>query len=96
MQQLDFFNTINLEGEELATAKAKALSQEDRIMQIMPHGTALTPFEVHVLWKVKFKDVPITSIRRAMTNLSDKGKLEKTAHKRAGGYGTVNYTWKRI
>ncbi len=96
MKQLDFFNTVNLEGSEFSEAKEKALSQEEKIMQIMPYGYAMTPHEVHVLWKVKYKEVPITSIRRAMTNLSNKGKLEKTAQKRKGAYQMVNYTWKKI
>jgi hypothetical protein len=38
--------------------------------------------------------VPITSIRRAMTNLTDAGFLEKTDHKRKGPKGKAEYIWK--
>ena len=36
---------------------------------------------------------PITSIRRAMTNLSDDGKLEKTKEYVVGNYGKKEHLW---
>jgi hypothetical protein len=36
---------------------------------------------------------PITSIRRAMTNLSDNGKLEKTNEFVMGNYGKKEHLW---
>ncbi len=38
--------------------------------------------------------VPITSVRRAMSNLTQAGVLIKTQNKRMGMYGVENYTWK--
>ena len=38
-------------------------------------------------------DVPITSIRRAMTNLTKRGVLVKTDHKRRGRHGRSEYMW---
>ena len=37
---------------------------------------------------------PITSVRRAMTNLTKAGLLEKTGDKVLGEYGVMVNTWK--
>ena len=52
---------------------------------------ALTPFEV---WAAVLPDVPITSVRRAITCLTDDGKLEKVNRLKPERYGKPNYLWK--
>lgn len=37
--------------------------------------------------------IPITSIRRAMTNLTEKGYIFKTNHQRTSLYGKPEYIW---
>ena len=37
--------------------------------------------------------IPITSVRRAMTDLTNDGKLIKTKFKRLGSFGRMVYTW---
>ena len=41
----------------------------------------------------KDKNVPITSIRRAITNLESEGLLHKTDIQKPGVYGKLNYCW---
>lgn len=69
-----FFNTINLEGKELERADARAASQERLITAIFKAnpGRKISPSQIHNIMKVKYDlHPPITSIRRAMTNLTN-------------------------
>ena len=52
----------------------------------------LSPSMVHFLTKLK---CPITSIRRAMTNLSQAGKLKKTPKYTVGKFGKKEHLWVR-
>jgi len=88
-----FFNTIKESGETLKKSKEDANKQEQRIMELMTEPC--TPFEVHEKYCSKHPEVPITSIRRAMSNLTDKGDLIKTDEKKKEKYGKANYIWKR-
>ena len=89
-----FFNTIGETGQELKESRANANKQETRILELMTEPC--TPFEVHRLYCLKYPEVPITSIRRAMSNMSSKGLLEKTEQKKTEKYGKVNYLWKKV
>lgn len=89
-----FFNTIGEVGETLKESKANANKQESRILELMTEPC--TPFEVHRLYCLKYPEVPITSIRRAMSNMSSKGLLEKTDQKKTEKYGKSNFVWKKV
>lgn len=97
--QMDLFhNTIDLPESELKVRQLKAGSQNQIILsffQSNPSGL-FTPFDIikycfdgRGYWKA-----PITSIRRAISDLTKLGYLEKTKEKRAGEYGELNYCWK--
>lgn len=47
----------------------------------------------HDVKKYVLPDTPITSIRRAMTDLTDGGQLTKSSYRRMTGKGVVNHTW---
>ena len=92
---MTYYNTTELAGDELKKAWSDAETQELKILVLFrehPRVT-FTPFEVmrHV-----FPDgrTPITSVRRAITNLTDSGALVKTPHQREGEYGKVCYCWR--
>ena len=92
--QLNFYNTIDLSNSELATAKVSVKKQADRILDIIRvRNKSMTPFEVHFFYVQKYPNCPITSIRRAMTNLTDQNKLTKTTDKKIEVYGKPNYKW---
>jgi Fe2+ or Zn2+ uptake regulation protein len=87
-----YYNTTNETGEVLKRAKQKTLKQDSRIMSFFEsHPGHWTPCEV---WQQCMPNVPITSVRRSITNLTDQGRLEKTDKKKQGIYGRPNYTWK--
>ena len=107
----NFHNTIGLEGKDLSNAIKGAKTQQERILFIFKsQGVAMSPDEVHNLYIQLFGNAPITSIRRAMSNMSkgvrghhsfsnewvwiEAPDLEKTEQMVTGRYGKSNYRWK--
>ena len=96
---MSYYNTNKETGPTLFESNRKAKSQEDIISRWLRKypgywGTsASTPDYVH---KLLFhpKGVPVTSIRRAFTNLCKKGVLEKTDKMIEGYYGKKVHTYK--
>ena len=89
-----YFNTIGLKGKELKVREFRTGTQNKLILDCFKErpGMELTPFEVRVMTHQIY--TPITSIRRAMTTLTDMGYLVKTQTRKLGEYGELNYTWK--
>ena len=88
-----YFNTIPLKGADLKQARRKAANQDDLVLKCFTENKyqAMTPAQVFLMLGQQY---PITSIRRAITNLTKAGLLVMTDEKRAGLYGTLNNTWK--
>jgi len=99
---MPFYNTTQLKNGDLDRAKKKASSQQERILAFFMSnpGRLFTPDEVwtHVFPVRDFGDdsrnTPITSIRRAITNLTKAGYLEKTHQMKSGYYDKLVYCWK--
>lgn len=88
-----FHNTVKLKDAELEEAIRNAKTQEERIYLLMTGKSSRTPFEVLDMYCAIFPIVPITSIRRAMSNLEKAGKLIKTNQQKKEQYGKPNYKW---
>lgn len=90
-----FFNTTH-ETEKLPEYNQKAQSQNERVLKILTEAkTHLTPFEIFARYSAYYKSkTPITSIRRSLTVLTKKEKLEKLDIKKNGNYGRSNYQWR--
>ncbi len=90
---MTYFNTLGETGEELEQSQAHTEHQEAVILGFFKshRGRSFTPFEVRSIinWHAK----PITSVRRAMTNLANRGFLVKTAEMRMEQLGKPNHTW---
>lgn len=90
-----YYNTTNLSGEPLRLAREASGEQEYVVMGMFGHHEALSPSEAHRIFIVLTgKQVPLTSIRRAITSLTSKGLLIKTEEKVTGVYGKPEYIWK--
>lgn len=90
-----YHNTNKETGNTLAKSNKKANGQEMVILRYFRanHNANLSPEDI--LNEVDFgKPIPITSIRRAMTNLSNEGFLSKTSIMKKGNYGKQVHTWK--
>ncbi len=90
----NYYNTTNETGETLALSNKKAKFQDEIILDffIKNKNFAYTPEEVHRS-VFGFKDVPLTSTRRAISNLTEAGHLLKTETKRIGMYGKAQHCW---
>lgn len=92
-----FHNTINASGETLVAHTITCKSQEERILAIFKESepnTLLDPVDVLARYSKLYNLVPLTSIRRAMTNLTSDNKLIKTSLMKQGAYGKPNFLWK--
>lgn len=94
-----FFNTCELAGAPLAQAKRKAGEQCQRVLEVFRRipGAKHTPSQV---WKLgQADDSPpwlLTSVRRAMTTLTDAGALRKLDEMRDGPYGKPEHLWQEV
>ncbi len=93
VNNLRFFNTTNETGATLATYRAKASSQDRRILAIMEDIGMASPSQV---WAAMDRSCPITSVRRAMNTLTDMGKLEKTNQKMISPWKRGEHFWKIV
>lgn len=91
-----FHDTINLNTEQLSAQNAVVLKQEDLILEIFKANPdkRISPSQMLNIFQNKYgKNVPITSIRRGLTNLTTAMKLVKTKHKVPGLYNLDEHTW---
>lgn len=93
MIQGSFFNTIELSGKDLAEAEANARNQEQRILYLFKFYKSGTPSQMSNRYDKRWPSVPITSIRRAITNLTENNYLEMTDQMYPGLYGKPEHSW---
>jgi len=88
-----YYNTTLLSGKEKREANRNASRQEERIYSLFKSSShrGFTPEEMHTLSGIK---APLTSIRRAMTNLASENKLIRTPIMRKGLYNKYVHVWK--
>tara|TARA_R110000796_G_scaffold178021_1_gene294789 strand:+ start:1153 stop:1452 length:300 start_codon:yes stop_codon:yes gene_type:complete len=92
---MNYFNTTNQSGETLVGYKKKALTQEQEIYQFLSkYGLTFSASEIE---DSLFKDrnIPITSIRRSLTNLNHDLKIKKVGQIK-GKYGRPETTYRVI
>ena len=89
---MSYHNTTGLDDRALEERLEQAETQEERAEAFFRarEGRRFTPFEVQ---DQVFPETPITSVRRAITNLTEAGVLRKTEETRPGRYGEPNHTW---
>ncbi len=93
-----YYNTNKLNGKALTDAYGKARGQEEIILEFFQNNPykECTPEEVWRLTGLDQNNVPLTSIRRAMSNLTndEKNDLIKTDKLVDGRYGSPIHKWK--
>ena len=89
---MSYYNTNKESGAALQNSNENARTQEQRIYGFfLMYGQPLSPSMV--LEKLKL-DCPITSVRRAMTNLTNDEKIIKTDVMVKGLYGKNEHLWR--
>ena len=91
-----YYNTNNESGLDLRSSWTATAKQNElilRIFMLAPNNT-FTPDEIQDACERCQRNWPITSIRRAISTLTDRGNLTKTNELRKGKYGKKTHTWK--
>ena len=78
-----YHNTTNQNGKFFWVEVKKCKNQEERVMQLMQRFKRFSASEV---WDF-FPNCPITSVRRALSNLTHEGILTKEDKTKIGLYG---------
>ena len=86
-----FYNTANESGSALKACKRAVNRQEKKILAEFKawHPHSMAPSAIHKI----MPEYPITSIRRAITNLTDAGYLRKTPTKILSPWGRREHCW---
>jgi hypothetical protein len=98
---MSYYNTTNESGKRLAELIKNAKTCERCVFNFYKNnpGLLFTPNDVWQQLGNMNRHYPLTSIRRAITNLSNDGWLIRTDYKREGlyrnkGVPVLNYCWK--
>jgi hypothetical protein len=97
---MSYYNTTHVLGKKLHEYTEKAKCQEEKILRLFMAYPTHKYTASHV-WMISFKQnlairatVPLTSVRRALTNLYNAGYIIKTDKQAIGEYGRPEYYWK--
>jgi hypothetical protein len=89
-----FHDTIGLNIPELIEAETKAKNQEERILYLFrTYNEKMTPSEVYKRYQLVWPVVPLTSIRRALSNMTRDEKLRMLDDMADGLYGYKEHYW---
>jgi hypothetical protein len=86
------FNTTNESGKQLSLLNEIAVNQEEKVLELFTIYKKLSPSDVHKYYSQN----PITSLRRAISNLTKKGFLIKTNEKKIGEWNRNEYIWEIV
>ena len=92
-----YYNTNKTTGTKLKKYKETSTKQEGLILELfrLNPKLELSPFEVQTaLKRFNVLTAPITSIRRAITDLTSSRKLVRTKTRKLGPYGRDSFCWK--
>lgn len=88
-----YYNTTGLTGQDLKQAVFFADTQDEAITLIYKTGRPYSPSEIMKLCNKAGHNWPITSIRRSITGLTDRGVLTNTGNLKEGMYGRPEGVW---
>ena len=88
-----YFNTNKEQGETLKSSNTKAKTQEDDVFAMFKEAEKMSASEAWVIYNLE-GNTPLTSIRRAITNLCNQGVLVKTDKTKKGLYGKSEHIYK--
>lgn len=91
-----FHNTTKESGSLLEKAEAATKKQEEIVYEVFVKADReMSPSEVwEIVTELLGQAWPLTSVRRAISDLTSSGKLVQTKTKRIGLYGRPEYLWR--
>lgn len=92
-----YHNTNGLQGKDLVKAETKAKSQEEKVLEIFKQNKSLSASQAWDRYiDLEIRQTPLTSIRRAITNLCKSGKLKKSELMVTGIYDKPEYIYRLV
>ena len=92
-----YYNTTYEKGTPLVSFEQKAESQTLIVQELFKAHRRLSASRCYVMYCTRTKgNTPITSIRRAITNLANEGTLQKTNKKQKGIYGRMEHVYEIV
>lgn len=91
-----YHNTLFLDDNLKHQYETNAKNQEEIIYQLFLQHKEFTKSDLVGIFKQIVEDPCQSSISRALTNLSDEGKIIKTTDKRKGSYGVPNSIYRLL
>ena len=92
-----YYNTNKESSSTLKRSKKRAETQEEIILDLFKRNPNfhMTPFDIQEALSMLYDmNAPITSVRRAITDLTTEEKLVKTDIMKKGKYGKEVHCWK--
>ena len=94
----DYYNTTNAVGVDLVNLQIKAKGQQKIVLELFGYFPKMSGSMAHRKYQIvtgKGK-TPITSIRRALSDLASKGLIVQTNEKIIGNYGVNEYFYQKV
>ena len=82
----NYYNTTNESGQQLKTFETKAKTQNEKIMEFLSDQKSIEYGASQLLRLVFNGTIPITSVRRSITNLVAENRLRYTGDTRHERY----------
>lgn len=96
LEPAHYHKTTDISVAETIEKEKKAQSQEDKILGIYRQRIMLSPSQAHKIYCAAYTNTPLTSIRRAISNLTRDGLLIKTEIQIKGLFGDKEKVWKYL
>jgi hypothetical protein len=88
-----YYNTTDETGSDLKEFNEKNIKLETRITKLFMERMEWQPSEIY---NYLMRVYPITSIRRALSDMTKEGKLTKTERMNAGMFGRREHVWRKV
>ena len=88
-----YHNTLWAEGSVLAGYESKATTQDESVLELLQHHPSHY-FTAEQVQRSVMEKAPLTSARRALSNLYRDGKVEKSDNQVNGQFGRPITLWR--
>lgn len=88
---MSYYNTTNIQGRQLQEYISTAIHQDDKILEFFTHNPE-EKVTAEELQRWILPECPLTSTRRALSNLHKSGQINKGPQVE-GMYGRPIHTW---
>ncbi len=93
---MTYHNTTPIHGHSLMDAVQRAKHQDEAVLAFFDRGGVWSPSQVWGYGNRCGRQWLLTSVRRAISNLTKSGKLVCTGRAIPGPYGRPENTWSKV